>query len=85
VQSAGTIPLVGRARIASGDDRDRRHCLDHGGQQDGKHCRTPQVPPCLQPLGDDPLDAGLYGRLRLLNRPDLGENMVMPRRCASWM
>ena len=29
-------------------------------------------PPCLQPMADDPTDTGLYGRLRLLNRPDLG-------------
>ena len=69
MQSAGAIPPVSRARIASGAT-----VSTTAGSKVESAVVLLTCPPCLQPLGDDPIDAGLYGRLRLLNRPDLGEH-----------
>jgi hypothetical protein len=69
VQSAGAIPPVSRARLASGAT-----VSTTAGSRVESAVVLLTCPPCLQPMADDPTDAGLYGRLRLLNRPAWGEH-----------
>lgn len=53
------------------NDWDRLHRLDHRWQEGGERCRTLHMPPNLQPLGDDPIDASLRRRPGFLDRPYL--------------
>jgi hypothetical protein len=62
------------AKICNCTTHPRRHRLDHGRQGRAEYQRSLHMLPSLQPLGDDPINASLHGRLRLLNRPDLDEH-----------